>query len=205
MSRSAEPAARREPRPGRGLLITRTTGGLALVLAAALSAPTGAAASRSDDPSPSPAYGVMPVVAPVMPVVAMVMPTKDLAGIAVVEERDRKIDVRLDANVLFPKDSDVVRPSAGARLKEVALILRARGAGRIGIDGYTDDLGTAAHGVDLSRRRANAIATRLRPFLPAGQFPFVVRGLGESNFVAPNTSEANRRKNRRVEIHFTTS
>lgn len=205
MSRSAERAGLRR---GPGRVTAVALGSLALSLGVTV-VPTAAAAGRppaswTEDPTtPAPGGGVLPVVGMVMPVVGMVGPTKDITGVAVIEEREKKIDVRLDANVLFPKDSDAIRPSANARLREVALTLKARGAGKVGIDGYTDDLGSAAHGLDLSRRRANAIATRLRTVLPAAQFPFVVRGLGESNFVAPNTSEANRSKNRRVEIHFT--
>lgn len=172
-------------------------------LAATLALPVEALAGPADGASAPGGPGVAPVVPIVTPVVDLVTPTMDLPGIAVIEEREKKVDVRLDANVLFAKDSDVIRPDASARLREVALTLRSRGSGRVAIDGYTDDLGTVAHGLDLSRRRANAVATRLRPFLPAAQFPFAVRGLGEANFVAPNDSEANRRKNRRVEIHLT--
>lgn len=164
---------------------------MGLVIALAPAAPAAAADGQ-----------LMPVIPMVAPVIAMVTPEQDVGGIATVEEKGRTVDVRLDSNVLFAKDSDVIRPAASARIRQVALTLRAKGKGAVRIDGYTDDLGSAQHGLDLSRRRAAAVAARLRPFLPAAQYRFTVRGLGEANFVVPNTSEPNRRKNRRVEVHF---
>lgn len=170
---------------------TRTALAIGLALCLAPAAPAVAADGQ-----------VMPVVPMVAPVIAMVTPEQDIGGIAIVEDKGRRIDVRLDSNVLFGKDSDVIRPAASARIRQVALTLRSKGKGAVRIDGYTDDLGTVQHGLDLSRRRAAAVAARLRPFLPAARYRFSVRGLGEANFVAPNDSEPNRRRNRRVEVHF---
>jgi outer membrane protein OmpA-like peptidoglycan-associated protein len=70
------------------------------------------------------------------------------------------------------------------------------------IVGCTDDLGSAAHGLTLSRQRAAAVAAFLRPRLPATDLPFTIAGRGEADPAAPNTDETNRRKNRRVELSY---
>ena len=57
----------------------------------------------------------------------------------------------------------------------------------------------ADHGLELSRQRAQAVATAL------GQMPgksVAVKGLAEADPVAPNTTEQGRAQNRRVEIRY---
>jgi flagellar motor protein MotB len=80
--------------------------------------------------------------------------------------------------------------------------LQRRGRGKITIVGYTDDLGSAQHGLVLSRRRAAAVARVLRPNLDEADYPFSVSGRGEADPAVPNTSEKNRKLNRRVELTY---
>ena len=110
--------------------------------------------------------------------------------------------VRLSSEVLFPKDSARLRASARGRLIELADVLGRRGPGRVAIVGYTDDLGTAQPGLALSRRRAAAVAQVLRPQLDKADYPFRVSGRGEADPAVPNTSEKNRKLNRRVELTY---
>jgi outer membrane protein OmpA-like peptidoglycan-associated protein len=151
-----------------------------------------------------PAYAAdAPVRAVVAPVIDLELPTSDLRGVARVEESPRRVRVVLSSELLFSRDSAQLEPAVRGRLREIAGELRSRGPGRLRIVGYTDDLGSAAHGLDLSRRRADAVRRALRPLLPG--LPAVVSGRGEADPAAPNTSEANRRKNRRVVLTYTPS
>lgn len=109
-------------------------------------------------------------------------------------------NVDLDASVLFGKDSDVVRPAGKALVTKVGKELAARKVtGTVKVTGYTDNLGSEAHGLDLSRRRAAAVAKILTPLLPAGT-KVVTEGKGEADPVASNDTEAGRKLNRRVTI-----
>ncbi len=146
-----------------------------------------------------------PVTNIIAPVIDIVVPTSDLGGGTRTAERDRRIDVTLDAETYFPKDSARLRASARSQLRQVATDLRRRGPGQVRIVGYTDDLGSAARGRVLSRQRAAAVAGVLRPPLPAAQYRFTVVGRGEADPAVPNTSEANRKLNRRVELSYTPS
>jgi outer membrane protein OmpA-like peptidoglycan-associated protein len=163
-----------------------------LVGAASLAQPATAAA---EDTAP-----VLPIVAPVLDIQ---FGESDLRSEARVEQLPRTTTVTLDSTVLFGKDSAKINSKAGSRLREVARQLKGRGPGRVSVTGYTDDLGSAAHGKTLSRQRAGAVARVLRRDLPSGSFPMTIVGKGEADPAVPNTNEANRRINRRVVVVYT--
>lgn len=111
---------------------------------------------------------------------------------------ETKID--LSANVLFDKDSDVIKPAGGKVIDRAAHeLVEHKVSGTVSVIGYTDNLGSAAHGLDLSRRRAGAVAKVLGPQLPKG-VRLVTDGKGEADPVASNDTEAGRRLNRRVTL-----
>ena len=70
---------------------------------------------------------------------------------------------------------------------------------RMRVEGHTDDYGTDDYNLDLSQRRAQAVADAL---VAAGMRPgnIQVRGLGKGAPVEDNRSAAGRRENRRVSI-----
>lgn len=188
-----------ERRPARRLAVAPWTA--VLVLGLGMSALPQAASADPSDSAP-----VQDVVAPtsgiVAPVLDIQLATSDLKREARVEKTPRNVKVTLDATVLFAKDKAAIRPGAARRLHEVAADLKSEGPGRVRIVGYTDDLGTAAHGLDLSRRRARAVAAVLRRTLPETGYAFTVVGKGEADPAVPNNSEHNRRINRRVVITY---
>ena len=111
---------------------------------------------------------------------------------------ETKID--LSANVLFDKDSDVIKPAGGKVIDRAAReLVEHKVSGTVSVIGYTDNLGSASHGLDLSRRRAGAVAKVLGPQLPKG-VRLVTDGKGEADPVASNDTEAGRRLNRRVTL-----
>lgn len=143
-----------------------------------------------------------PVRTIVAPVLDITFADADLKRETRVERAPRKVTVTLDATVLFGKDSAKIRKGAARRLTEASNELKQRGPGSLTIVGYTDDLGSAAHGLDLSRRRARAVAGVLRRDLPESSYRYRVVGRGEADPAVPNTSERNRRVNRRVVITY---
>jgi flagellar motor protein MotB len=70
------------------------------------------------------------------------------------------------------------------------------------IEGFTDDVGKAAVNDPLSLRRAEQVRAAIiaaAPGLTAESFHVV--GRGANDFVAPNLTDADRRRNRRVRVH----
>ena len=90
-----------------------------------------------------------------------------LDGTVTVEGTRRGAKARIDATVLFGKDSAQLRPGARARIRQVAKEFARKGPGKVRVVGYTDDLGPADHGLRLSIRRAGAVANTLADLLPA--------------------------------------
>lgn len=172
------------------------------VSAAALVGVLGLGLVAAAGPAGAVPVGTAPVVSIVAPVLDITLSEADLRQEARVERTPGRTTVVLDSTVLFRRDSATITGQAGVRLAEISRELAGRGPGSVTITGYTDDLGTAAHGLVLSRRRAKAVAGVLRAGLPADRFPFTVRGRGEADPAVPNTSEHNRRINRRVVVVY---
>ncbi|MDC0296712.1 OmpA family protein, partial [Akkermansiaceae bacterium] len=86
-------------------------------------------------------------------------------------------------------------------LNEVQQVLKIFPNARFEIVGHTCDLGIADQNIDLSRRRAQS----LHDFLLSKGIKkdrLKHRGMGQSEPAVPNTNEANRRQNRRVEVEI---
>ncbi|MFO0760319.1 MAG: OmpA family protein [Byssovorax sp.] len=123
-------------------------------------------------------------------------PGADIDAVGVLHA-DQK--VLLPGELLFSLDSDALGPAAPEALDRIAEAIRHRPGSTAQIDGHTDDLGDDAYNQKLSERRAEAVASYLEGKGIARE-RLTVRGHGRSAPIAPNTSDENRQKNRRVEI-----
>ena len=118
---------------------------------------------------------------------------------AKVERVGEGIQVTFESGLLYDFDSDVVRPEAKTNLRELAMSLEKYPGSDLLILGHTDDQGSDEYNQGLSERRANAAAGYLRSQGVSGS-RIATRGLGETEPVASNDSDAGRQANRRVEV-----
>ena len=118
---------------------------------------------------------------------------------AVVERVGEGIQVTFASGLLFDFDSDVVRSDARTNLRNLAASLDKYPGSELLIVGHTDSVGTDAYNLALSERRAEAAAAYLAA-QGVDRARLSSRGLGESEPVGPNDSDAGRSKNRRVEV-----
>lgn len=104
------------------------------------------------------------------------------------------------SQVGFPGGGVDLDPLAQAKLEIILSFIKADPSiNRIQLDGHADNGGNRLTNRDLSRRRALAVMEFFKANgIPAEQI--TVRFHGERYPVAPNNSEANRAKNRRVSI-----
>lgn len=95
--------------------------------------------------------------------------------------------------------AELVAASA-ATLDQVAAILKTNATLKAEVRGFTDDQGDANKNQVLSQTRAQAVVDYLvqKGGITAGRL--TANGLGETNFIGDNTTEAGRAKNRRVEF-----
>ncbi|MEV0776287.1 OmpA family protein [Streptomyces sp. NPDC050428] len=105
----------------------------------------------------------------------------------------------LQSRLLFAKDSAELSSRAKSEIRILAgEVVKGSPTVPVEINGYTDNLGSAAHGLKLSRARANAIKKVMQKEAPG--VTFKARGFGEEDPIADNKTEEGRVKNRRVEI-----
>ena len=118
---------------------------------------------------------------------------------AVVERVGEGLQVTFESGLLFDYDSDVLRSAARQNLATLASSLEKYPNTDLLIVGHTDSIGSDAYNQGLSERRAASAANYL-----AGQGVARTRlrstGRGESEPVVPNDTDADRQKNRRVEV-----
>ena len=118
---------------------------------------------------------------------------------AIVERVGEGIQVTFASGLLFDFDSDVVRSDARTNLRNLAASLDKYPGSELLIVGHTDSVGTDTYNLALSERRAEAAAVYLAA-QGVARARLSSRGLGESEPVAPNDSDAGRSRNRRVEV-----
>ena len=99
----------------------------------------------------------------------------------------------------FDTDKTAMKSESAPIVAEIVKLLTANPALKLTVEGHTDDAGAPAHNQTLSEGRANAVVgalmaqgialDRLQP-----------KGFGQTKPLVPNDSDANKAKNRRVEL-----
>jgi outer membrane protein OmpA-like peptidoglycan-associated protein len=103
------------------------------------------------------------------------------------------------SDVLFDFDKYTLKPGAREKLAKVSGILLAYPGLKIQLEGYTDSIGSGEYNLQLSQQRADAVLGYLvSQGVPAASL--TAAGLGKSNPVASNGTDAGRQQNRRVEM-----
>lgn len=102
--------------------------------------------------------------------------------------------------IYFDSGSDVVKPGSAPVLRQIATYLAANPAVNVKIVGHTDNQGTPANNLDLSKRRAAAVARVLADQFKLGADRFKTDGLGDTKPISKNDTAEGRAANRRVEF-----
>ncbi|MFD7070888.1 OmpA family protein [Streptomyces sp. NPDC059913] len=133
-------------------------------------------------------------------VLDIVQVVEDMGGEERREDSNANVKFALQAEVLFGKDSAKLSSAANSRIAAIAAEVKKQNATKVRVFGFTDNLGSSAHGDVLSKQRANAVHAVLAKDLPG--ISFEIRGYGEQYPIADNSTEEGRKKNRRVEVSF---
>ncbi|MFE7238291.1 OmpA family protein [Streptomyces sp. NPDC057582] len=152
----------------------------------------------SNDPDLKMAEGATLAPAKVLDIIQVV---EDQGGEERREDSNASIKFALQAEVLFGKDSAKLSAAAKSRIAAVAAEIKKQNATKVRVFGFTDNLGSSAHGDVLSKQRADAVHGVLVDSL-GSSITFEIRGYGEQYPIADNSTEEGRKKNRRVEVSF---
>ncbi len=149
-------------------------------------------------PPPDPKPGLSPQLICIRKALA----SEIMAGKVSADQTATTIFVRVGSVVLFPSGGANANASFAPIAKKIAAVLDKE-PGDITVTGYTDGdpIKTVAFpsNFELSEARARSVTTMLKPSLSDPKRA-VAKGKGEAEPVAPNDVEANKSKNRRVEI-----
>jgi len=124
-----------------------------------------------------------------------------LSSVAETTETARGVIVSL-SGILFDVGKATLKPASQLSVAKLAGILMVFPNMNLSIEGYTDSTGSADLNMRLSMDRARAVYEFLMT-QGISNARMKYQGFGPENPVAPNDTEANRARNRRVEVVLT--
>lgn len=106
---------------------------------------------------------------------------------------------RVAVQVNFETDRTEILPDSQPQIDQIVALMTQTPDLRLAINGHTDDTGTPAHNQSLSEgRAASVVAALVAKGIPAASL--APKGLGATQPVADNGTEAGKARNRRVEL-----
>ena len=126
-----------------------------------------------------------------------------LKAVGTTKTKGNKVSLQYKEPIRFGHNSDVIENVSKADIATTAAVLKKYPDNKVVVKGYTDSLGDPAYNIDLSQRRAQAVANELvKQGVKAENITAI--GYGASNPVATNSTIEGRRQNRRVELEIET-
>lgn len=109
-------------------------------------------------------------------------------------------EIKLKETVHFQHDSAEILPDSMAIIEEIADVMsKNENIALVEIQGHTDNTGSAPYNQRLSQERAEAVKEALMVLGIAGS-RLTAKGYGQEKPLLPNVSDANRARNRRVQL-----
>lgn len=122
------------------------------------------------------------------------------AGVVVDEYGCEKV-IHLTLDVNFAFDSSKITPAYMEKIKEVSNTLNEKPDYKVVLEGHTDSVGAEKYNMELSQRRADAVAGALAS-LGIDRNRISTEAYGETRPMADNGTKAGRAQNRRVDAKF---
>lgn len=113
----------------------------------------------------------------------------------------KQVDIMIvPIEILFEFDSDIIKKQFYPSIERFLTNVQRRGFRQITISGHTDSIGDALYNLDLSERRAAAVARHVIAKYGLTTAKIKHTGFGENRPIASNANYQGRQKNRRVEF-----
>lgn len=117
------------------------------------------------------------------------------------EKKGKKVDITLGESAIFYFDRSEVRESDTSKLDEFIDAIEGL-KGTLTIIGHTDTVGSYEYNEYLSLKRARSVRSYIAQRLNLFDYTVKVLGRGEYNNLVEEKGNADRAKNRRVELTF---
>lgn len=112
---------------------------------------------------------------------------------------DDGMQLDLSGRLLFALDSSTTTPEMTAVVVQMTKVLLDVGVNRVRLDGHTDSQGNPQYNLELSDKRAKAVAVTMQNNGFNGDW-IQTRALGVTQPIADNATEEGRALNRRVSV-----
>jgi outer membrane protein OmpA-like peptidoglycan-associated protein len=127
---------------------------------------------------------------------------KENKGCPKIEEEEQKILDKAFENLEFETGKAVIKYSSYDELNALAELLKSKPGAKLKISGHTDNVGSDASNLQLSKIRAEAVRSYLvKKGVQLNRF--IVEYFGETQPIADNATPEGRARNRRVEMLMT--
>ena len=93
-----------------------------------------------------------------------------------------------------------ITPDSAKSLSDIATVMKGHPGWKLRVEGHTDNVGPAQANLELSKKRAAAVKDWLVKRHGIDAARLATEGYGQGKPLAPNDSEGNRARNRRVEL-----
>jgi outer membrane protein OmpA-like peptidoglycan-associated protein len=124
-----------------------------------------------------------------------------LGAVYIMQERYNDAMEELKNVVFFGFEKTRVSPAGVQAIKQFAKVVKVGALqAPLRVEGHTDDRGTQKTNRQIAKDRAIAVAMELIAMNSVEPDFIFIRGVGETDPIAPNSSVAGRRLNRRVEM-----
>ena len=127
---------------------------------------------------------------------------QSLKRFGTVEQTERGIVLTVPENIWATTRDSAFAANADAKLAELGNVLANNPDYKIAVESYTDNKGTPDELQNLTNARAQIFAEKMTGYNVAAE-RLDAKGFGASLPVAPNTTNANRAKNRRLTVILT--
>jgi len=102
-------------------------------------------------------------------------------------------------HIEFDIDKAAIRPEYNDEVAKVGDFMKKYPTTTAVIEGHTDNVGTAEHNLDLSRKRAESVVNYLVEKFGIERSRLTAKGYGLTRPIADNATDEGRQKNRRIE------
>ncbi|MDR0292464.1 MAG: OmpA family protein [Elusimicrobium sp.] len=148
-------------------------------------------------PVPAPVIAAAPAPAPKPAQIS----SDELGTVAAVKSTSTGQKISFNAPILFKTNSDKIETQSYGDIQKIATVLKNHPEAKTTVEGYTDNTGDPAYNVNLSQRRAQAVANQLVAD-GVNKANVSAKGYGAANPIADNKTAAGRLQNRRVELNI---
>ena len=102
--------------------------------------------------------------------------------------------------ILFDTNKADIKAESKASLEQIGALLKQQASLKLHVVGHTDNVGALTANLDLSKRRADAVAAALSRDYGIARDRLTANGVGSLAPVSSNADDAGKAKNRRVEL-----